>query len=91
MTIYPDAPARPVLQIAMPRAPRISAAGETAHVVARCNNREFCFIAGRTSMVKGTLLRVLKIGHSLRRDRQEAIMLVEQSRPGRRGNRAQQN
>lgn len=34
---------RPVLQIAMPRAPRIYAPGGTMHVVARCNNREFCF------------------------------------------------
>jgi putative transposase len=34
---------RPVLEIAMPRAPRIYAPGFTVHVVARCNNREFCF------------------------------------------------
>jgi putative transposase len=34
---------RPVLQIAMPRAPRIYAPGATVHVVARCNNREFYF------------------------------------------------
>ncbi len=34
---------RTVLQIAMPRAPRIYAPGITVHVVARCNNREFYF------------------------------------------------
>ena len=36
---------RPVLQIAMPRSPRIYAPGATMHVVARCNNREFYFAA----------------------------------------------
>jgi putative transposase len=36
---------RPVLQVAMPRAPRIYAPGGTMHVVARCNNREFYFTA----------------------------------------------
>jgi hypothetical protein len=36
---------RPVLQIAMPRSPRIYAPGGTMHVVARCNNREFYFNA----------------------------------------------
>jgi putative transposase len=40
---YPDSPIHPDLQIAMPRAPRIYAPGGTVHVVARCNNREFCF------------------------------------------------
>jgi len=34
---------RPVLQIAMPRLPRLYAPGGTMHVVARCNNREFYF------------------------------------------------
>ena len=34
---------RPVLQIAMPRLPRLYAPGGTLHVVARCNNREFYF------------------------------------------------
>ncbi len=34
---------RTVLQIAMPRAPRVYAPGSTVHVVARCNNREFYF------------------------------------------------
>jgi len=34
---------RPVLQIAMPRSPRLYAPGGTMHVVARCNNREFYF------------------------------------------------
>ncbi len=32
---------RPLLRVAMPRAPRLSAPGGTVHVVARCNNREF--------------------------------------------------
>ncbi len=32
---------RPVLQIAMPRSPRLYAPLGTMHVVARCNNREF--------------------------------------------------
>jgi len=45
VTIYPDSPPRPVLEIAMPRPPRIYAPGGTVHVVARCNNREFYFIA----------------------------------------------
>jgi hypothetical protein len=45
MTMYPDLPPPPVLQIAMPRAPRIYAPGGTVHVVARCNNREFYFTA----------------------------------------------
>ena len=34
---------RPVLRVAMPRAPRVIAPGGTMHVVARCNNREFYF------------------------------------------------
>lgn len=45
MTIYSDDSLRPILQIAMPRVPRIYAPGETVHVVARCNNREFYFTA----------------------------------------------
>jgi putative transposase len=36
---------RPVLQIAMPRLPRLYAPGGTMHVVARCNNREFWIAA----------------------------------------------
>ena len=36
---------RPVLQIAMPRSPRIYAPGGAMHVVTRCNNREFYFVA----------------------------------------------
>ena len=36
---------RPVLRVAMPRAPRLVAPGGTVHVVARCNNREFYFSA----------------------------------------------
>ena len=32
-----------VLQIAMPRSPRLYAPGGTIHVVARCKNRGFCF------------------------------------------------
>ena len=36
---------RPILQIAMPRSPRLYAPGGTMHVVARCNNREFYFTA----------------------------------------------
>lgn len=31
----------PVLRVAMPRAVRLYARGDTVHVVARCNNREF--------------------------------------------------
>jgi len=40
-----DDAGRPVLQIAMPRLPRLYAPGGTMHAVARCNNREFCFAA----------------------------------------------
>ena len=36
-----DGAGRPVLQIAMPRLPRLYAPGGTMHVVARCKNREF--------------------------------------------------
>ena len=47
MTLYGEreGAVRPVLQIAMPRLPRIYAPGATMHVVARCNNREFYFAA----------------------------------------------
>jgi len=47
MTLYgeKDRALRPVLQIAMPRWPRIYAPGGTMHVVARCNNREFYLAA----------------------------------------------
>ncbi len=47
MTFYSerDGAERPDLQIAMPRLPRLYAPGGTMHVVARCNNREFCFTA----------------------------------------------
>ena len=47
MTFYSerDDAGRPVLQIAMPRLPRLYAPGGTMHAVARCNNREFCFAA----------------------------------------------
>jgi len=34
---------RPLPRVAMPRAPRLQVPGGTMHVVARCNNREFCF------------------------------------------------
>lgn len=34
---------RPILRVAMPRAPRLYSPGGTVHVVARCNNREFYF------------------------------------------------
>ena len=43
MEIYPDKPLGNVLQIAMARAPRLYAPGETMHVVARGNNQEFYF------------------------------------------------
>ena len=33
MTIYPDVPPRPVLQIAMPRAPRIYATGTPSELI----------------------------------------------------------
>jgi hypothetical protein len=36
---------RAALQIAMPRSPRLYARGETMHVGARCNNREFYLCA----------------------------------------------
>ncbi len=47
MTLYGERndASRPVLEIAMPRSPRIYAPGGTMHVVARCNNREFYFSA----------------------------------------------
>jgi len=34
---------QPVQRVMMPRAMRVYAPGGTMHVVARCNNREFCF------------------------------------------------
>ena len=34
---------QPMPRVAMPRAPRMQVPGGTMHVVARCNNREFCF------------------------------------------------
>ena len=40
---------RPVLQIAVPRAPRVYVLGATVHVVARCNNREFYFTRAEDS------------------------------------------
>ena len=40
---------RPILRVAMPRAGRLYAPGGTVHVVARCNNREFCFTTAGTS------------------------------------------
>jgi hypothetical protein len=40
-----DGAVPPVLQIAMPRWPRIYTSGGTMHVVAQCNNREFYFAA----------------------------------------------
>jgi putative transposase len=47
MTLYgeKEGAVRPVLQIAMPRLPRLYAPEGTMHVVARCNNREFYFTA----------------------------------------------
>ena len=43
MRVYPqvEETLRPLLRVRMPRAPRFVAPGGTAHVVARCNNREF--------------------------------------------------
>ena len=35
----------PATRVRMPRAPRLHAPGGTVHVVARCNNREFCLTA----------------------------------------------
>ena len=45
MTLYGEREGvvRPILQIAMPRLPRLYAPEGTMHVVARCNNREFYF------------------------------------------------
>ena len=40
-----DRTSRPIVQIAMPRSPRMYSPGATMHVVARCNNREFYFAA----------------------------------------------
>jgi hypothetical protein len=47
MTLYGEREGvvRPILQIAMPRLPRLYAPWGTMHVVARCNNREFYFAA----------------------------------------------
>ena len=47
MSLYGDKEgvAGPVLQIAMPRLPRLYAPSGTMHVVGRCNNREFYFAA----------------------------------------------
>ncbi len=55
MTLYGerDDAVRPVLQIAMPRLPRIYSPGATMHVVARCNNREFYFAAPEESEIGG--------------------------------------
>jgi len=55
MTLYDerDGAVRPVLQIAMPRSPRIYYPGATMHVVARCNNLEFYFAAPEESEIDG--------------------------------------
>jgi hypothetical protein len=47
MTLYGerDGGVRPVLQIAIPRLPRIYSPGAIMHVVVRCNNREFYIAA----------------------------------------------
>jgi putative transposase len=42
-----EAVVQPVLQVAMPRLPRLYAPGGTMHMVARCNNGEFCFTDGK--------------------------------------------
>ena len=48
---------RPILRVAMPRAPRLKAPGGTVHVVARCNNQEFCFTAPEDFELLLALLR----------------------------------
>ena len=48
---------RPVLRVAMPRAGRLYAPGGTVHVVARCNNREFCFTSSEDFALLVALLR----------------------------------
>jgi len=53
---------RPVLQIAIPRAPRIYAPGATVHVVARCNNREFYFTTAEDFKILLDHLR--EMGHA---------------------------
>ena len=55
MTLYGEreGAVRPVLQIAMPRPPRIYAPGGTMHLVARCNNREFYFASQEESEIFG--------------------------------------
>ena len=55
MTLYGEreGAVRPVLQIAMPRWPRIYAPGGTMHVVARRNNREVNFTARGESEIGG--------------------------------------
>ena len=55
MTLYGErgGAVRPVLQIPMPRWPRIYAPGATMHVVARCNNREVNFAAPEESEIGG--------------------------------------
>ena len=55
MTLYGEREGvvRPILQIAMPRLPRLYAPGVTMHVVARCNNREFYFAAPEDFACRG--------------------------------------
>ena len=47
MEIYPDKPLGNVLQVAMPRAPRLYVPGGTMHVVARRNNPEVYFLTAK--------------------------------------------
>ena len=66
MTTYPDSLPRPVLQVAMPRPPRIYAPGGTVHVVARCNNREFYFTTTEDFEVLLGLLREMVSDYGVR-------------------------
>ena len=65
-TAYPDAPPRPVLQVAMPRPPRLYAPGGTVHVVARCNNWEFYFTTPEDFEVLLDLLRKMVSDYGVR-------------------------
>jgi putative transposase len=68
MTLYDErnGVGRPVLQISMPRSPRIYAPGGTMHVVARCNNREFHFGAREDFQILLDHLGEMNSGYGVR-------------------------
>jgi len=53
-------------RVQMPRAPRLHAPGATVHVVARCNNREFCFNTAEDFGVLRNHLREMARTYDLR-------------------------